>query len=74
MSPHVKISDIINIISFQSYNSTYYIDKERGELFIVSREQLRAVQEDAGLEDYLEWEREQIKLGRESRLEVRGVQ
>jgi len=65
MSPHVKISDIINIISFQSYNSSYYIDKKRGELFLVSKEQLRAAQEDDRLEDYPEWEREQIKLARE---------
>ena len=65
MSPRVKLSDIINIISFQSYNTSYYLDRERGELFLVSKEQLRAAEEDAELEDYPEWEREQIKLARE---------
>ncbi|MDH3575103.1 MAG: hypothetical protein OEM90_16030, partial [Desulfobacteraceae bacterium] len=65
MSPRVKISDIINIISFQSYNTSYYLDKEKGEPFLVSKEQLRATEEDAELEDYPEWEREQIKLARE---------
>ena len=65
MSPRVKISDIINIISFQSYNTSYYLDKEKGEPFLVSKEQLRAAEEDAELEDYPEWEREQIKLARE---------
>jgi DNA polymerase III alpha subunit len=60
----VKLSDIINIISFQSYNSAYYIDKEKGEPFLVSKEQLRAAEEDVELEDYPEWEREQIKLAR----------
>ena len=72
MSPRVKISDIINIISFQSYNSSYYIDKKRGELFLVSKEQLRAAQEDARLEDYPEWEREQIKLVREILTDKKG--
>jgi hypothetical protein len=62
MSPRVKISDIINIISFQSYNTSYYLDRERGELFLVSKEQLRALEEDAELEDYPEWEKGQIKL------------
>lgn len=50
MSPRVKINDIINIIRFQSYNSTSYLDKERGELFLISKEQLIAAQEDGGLE------------------------
>jgi hypothetical protein len=72
MSPRVKISDIINIISFQSYNSSYYIDKKRGELFLVSKEQLRAAQEDARLEDCPEWEREQIKLVREILTDKKG--
>jgi len=72
MSPRVKISDIINIISFQSNNSSYYIDKKRGELFPVSKEQLRAAQEDARLEDYPEWEREQIKLVREILTDKKG--
>lgn len=65
MSPRVKLSDIINIIGFQSYNSIYYLDKKKGELFLVSKEQLRAAEEDAGPEDYPKFEREQIKLVRE---------
>ena len=65
MNPCVKLSDIINIISFQSYNTSYYLDRERGELFLVSKEQLQAAEEDSELEDYPEWEREQIKLARD---------
>ena len=65
MSPRVKLSDIINIISFQSYNSIWYLDKKKGELFIVSREHLRAAEEDTGPEDYPELEREKINLARE---------
>jgi hypothetical protein len=65
MSPRVKLSDIINIISFQSPNSVCYLDKEKGELFLVSKEQLRSVEEDPELEDYSEWEKAQIEIARE---------
>ena len=72
MSPRVKLSDIINIIGFLSYNTSYYLDKEMGELFLVSKEQLRVAKEDAELEDYPEWEREKIKLIREILTDEKG--
>jgi hypothetical protein len=72
MSPRVKLSDLINIISFQSYNTSYYIDRERGELFLVSKEQLRAAEEDLELENYPEGEKEQIKLAREILADKKG--
>jgi hypothetical protein len=72
MSPRVKLSDIINIIGFQSYNSSYYLDREKGEPFLVSKEQLRVAEEDAELEDYPEWEREQIKLARKILTDKKG--
>jgi len=72
MSPRVKLSDIINIISFLSYNTSCYLDKERGEPFLVSKEQLRVAKEDSELEDYPEWEREQIKLAREILTDKKG--
>ena len=65
MSPRVKLSDIIDIIRFFSHNTSYYLDKEKGELFLVSKEQLRVAKENADLKDYTEWEREQIKIARE---------
>jgi hypothetical protein len=64
MSPCIKISDIINIISVQSNNTSYYFDKESGQPFAVSNEQLRTVHEDGELEDCPEWEREQVELVR----------
>ncbi|MBW2407720.1 MAG: hypothetical protein JRF17_10150 [Deltaproteobacteria bacterium] len=68
----MKLSDIINIIGFQSYNSSYYLDREKGEPFLVSKEQLRVAEEDAELEDYPEWEREQIKLARKILTDKKG--
>jgi hypothetical protein len=72
MSPRVKLSDIINIISFLSNNTSYYLDKESGEPFLVSKEQLQVAKEDTELEDYPEWEREQIKLTREILIDKKG--
>ena len=72
MNPRVKLSDIIDIIGFQSYNSSYYLDREKGEPFLVSKEQLRVAEEDAELEDYPEWEREQIKLARKILTDKKG--
>jgi len=72
MSPRVKISDIINTISSQSYNTSYYLDREKGEPFLVSKEQLRVAEGDAELQDYPEWEREQIKLAREILTDKKG--
>jgi hypothetical protein len=68
----VKLSDIINIIGFQSYNSSYYLDREKGEPFLVSKEQLRVAEKDTELEDYREWEREQIKLARKILTDKKG--
>lgn len=62
MNPPVKLSDIIDSISFQTYNTAYYLDKEKGELFPVSKDQLRAAKENDALEGYSEWQKEQIKL------------
>ena len=72
MSPCTKISDIINIISVQSNNTSYYLDKESGQPFAVSNEQLRTVHEDGELEDCPEWEREQVELVRKILSDEKG--
>ena len=72
MSPRIKISDIINIISVQSNNTSYYLDKESGQPFAVSNEQLRTVHEDGELEDCPEWEREQVELVRKILSDEKG--
>ena len=64
MRPRVKVSDIINCISFQSHNSACYLDRERGELFSISKEQLRAAMESDELGGYPELQKEQIQLAR----------
>ena len=72
MNPRVKLSDIIDSINFQSSNTSCYLDRERGEVFLVSKELLRAAEEDAELEDDPGWEKEQVKLAREILRDKKG--
>ena len=65
MNPRVKLSDIIDSISLQTHNTLCYLDREKGELFLVSKDQLRAAEKGDELEDYPEWQKEQIELARE---------
>jgi len=65
MRPQVKLTDIIDSISLQTYNTAYYLDKESGRLVPVSKEQLLVATENRTLEDYPEWQRNQIKLVRD---------
>lgn len=65
MSPRVKLSDIIQSISHQTSNTSYYLDKKKGKIVIVSKELLRSAEEDSMLEGYPEWQNELIKLAHE---------
>lgn len=65
MRPPVKLSDIIDSISLQTHNTLCYLDREKGELFLVSKDQLRAAEKGDELEDDPEWQNEQVELARE---------
>jgi hypothetical protein len=60
----VKLSAIIDSISSIAHNTSCYLDRERGELFLVSKEQLCAAEKDEQEEDHPEWQKDQIKLAR----------
>ncbi len=64
MRPRVNVSDIINCISFQAHNTACYLNRESGELFSISKEQLRAAMESDELGGYPERQKEQIQIAR----------
>ena len=64
MSSRVKLSAIIDSISSIAHNTSCYLDRERGELFLVSKEQLCAAEKDEQEEGHPEWQKDQIKLTR----------
>jgi hypothetical protein len=65
MSIRIKLSDIIDGIESQSDEYNSYLNKKTGEVVLVSDYEMRAAEEEEPIEDYPEWEQDQIRLARE---------
>ncbi|MBN1973212.1 MAG: hypothetical protein JW787_06205 [Sedimentisphaerales bacterium] len=65
MSIRVKLIEIIGGLECQSDENSSYLDKETGEVVLVSDQEMRAVEDNDSLEDYPEWELEQIAIARD---------
>jgi hypothetical protein len=65
MSVTVNLSDIIDGMESQSDENSSYLDKETGEVVLVSEYDMKAAENDEPLEDYPDWEQEQIAIARD---------
>ena len=65
MSLPVKLEKIIEAIEFQSDESTAYLDKKTGNVIIIMEEEVNAAENQEPLEEYPEWQRDNIKKARE---------
>jgi len=65
MSIRVKISDIIDGIESQSDECSSYLNKKTGEVVLISDYEMRAAGEDDPIEDFPDWEQDQIRMARE---------
>jgi hypothetical protein len=65
MSFLVKISEIVEAIDSRTDETTAYLDKRTGEIVAVSEEDLNATEDLEPLEDYPEWQRDNIRIARE---------
>ena len=65
MSIIVKLSDIIDGMESQSNENSSYLDKETGEVVLISDYEMRAAEENDSLEDFPDWELEQIAIARD---------
>jgi hypothetical protein len=65
MSVKVNLSDIIDGMESQSDENSSYLDKETGEVVLVSEYDMQTAEDDEPLEEYPEWEQEQIAVARE---------
>ena len=65
MSITVKLSDIIEGMESQSEENSSYLDMDTGEIVIISEYEMQAAEDDEPLEDYPDWEQEQIAIARE---------
>ena len=62
MSVPVKLKDIVDALDIQNDEILHYLDKNTGEIVMITREELGAVEEGATAEEYLDWQQEMFKV------------
>ncbi len=65
MSITIKLSDIIDGMENQSDENSSYLDRGTGEIVMISDYDLRTAEDNESLDDYPEWEQEQIAIARD---------
>ncbi len=65
MATHVKLSDIIEGMEFQSDESSSFLNKKTGEVVLMTDYALRAAEDNEPLEDLPDWERDLVTIARE---------
>lgn len=61
----VKISEIVEAIDSQTGGTTVYLNKRTGEIVAMSEEEPDTTEDLESLEDYPEWQRDNIRIARE---------
>jgi len=61
----VKLSDLIEGMDFQSDECFSYLNTATGEVVSVTTEELRAIEEDAPLEDFPAWQHDAIRIAKD---------
>lgn len=65
MSLQVKLNDVIEGIESQSDSLHSYLNKQTGEIVLISEEELMAAEDDEDVEDYADWEAENIEIAKQ---------
>jgi len=65
MQVPVKISAVVDAMELQTDESSAYLNRRTGAIVIISDEEFRAVERGRSLEEYPEWQRENIERARE---------
>jgi len=65
MSIKVKLEDIVEGMEFQFDESNAYLNKNTGKVVLISDEEFQAVEDDEPVENFPEWQRENIKTAKE---------
>ena len=61
MPARVKLSAILEALEMQGDETHAFLDKQTGEVVVLTDEELRAAEDDDDLGDYPEWQRENIE-------------
>ena len=65
MTIRVKLSDITGGMESQSDENSSYLDKETGEIVLISDDEIQAIEDNDSLEDFPDWEQENLSIARE---------
>ena len=65
MSIIVKLDDIIDGMESQSDENSSYLDKETGGVVLISDDEMQAVEDNDSLDDFPDWEQEQLTIARD---------
>jgi hypothetical protein len=65
MAIRVKLDDIIEGLEFQSDESSWFLNKKTGEVVLINDYEMRAAEEGNPLEDFPDWEQDQVRIARE---------
>ncbi len=61
----IKLDDIIEGLEFQSDESTSFLNKKTGEVVLITDEELNAAEENEPIEDFPDWQQDQIRIAKE---------
>jgi hypothetical protein len=65
MAITVKLDDIIEGMEFQTEVTTSYLNKKTGKVVTITDEEFSAAEDDEPIEDFPEWEHENIEAAKE---------
>ncbi len=65
MTIQVKLQDILEGMDFQSDEQSSFLNLTTGAVVAITDEELRAAEHDEALEDFPEWQHDQIRIARE---------
>ena len=61
----VKLDDIIDGLESQSDESSSFLNKRTGEVVLINDYEMRAAEEGNPLEDFPDWEQDQVRIAKE---------
>ena len=65
MAIRVKLTDVIDGLESQSDESSSFLNRQTGEVVLISDEEMQAAEEDDPIEDFPEWQQGLVRIARE---------
>jgi len=65
MATRVKLDEIIDGLESQSDESSSFLNKKTGEVVLISDEELNAAKENEPIEDFPDWQQDQVRIAKE---------